>query len=282
MTRIRFVLISAGLLAALPASAANKNIILSDSLLANADKWEVKQGAQWAGHIHQWRFGDYAVVASKQGWTTGHTHTNFWKTKTESQTTNKFSFVLTNKTNDSALVNTAREIRSRSNPGLNLGHGTTVGGDGLTVEADRFVAYITNSQDTTEVWELSIRQTDVSDRHGESIEGEATHEAVLTSGERRIVLNPVFSKKFDKRPSFGSLVTMTFRPPAMGYEFVEDGRSLCAVEYSSSAVARAFKNTVWMDRNADPRTQLVLAAAMTAVLQLKIQDAEAPAEPEHE
>jgi hypothetical protein len=267
-----------GPLLALPATAGPKNIILSDSLLANADKWDVKQGAELLG-TRKWRFGDYSVVA-KQGWTTGGSHTNFWQTKTESRTRRKFSMVLSNKTTDSAFVRAAHEITAQSNPGLNLGNGWTAGGDGRTVEADRFVAFITLNRDTTE-WRLAIGATDVSDRHGDSIEGEASHTATLTSGERRIVLTPVFSKKFDKPPSFGSLLGMSFHPPAMGYEFVEGGRSLCAVEYFSSGLAGSSKNTVWMDRNTDPRLQVVLAAAMTAVLQMESPVLNAPAEPEH-
>ena len=129
MKVLRSALCLLGLLVAGSATAAPKNIILSDSLLANADKWNVDQGAQWMG-IHKWRFGEYAVVASKKGWTTTSTDTNFFKTKMESETANEFSFVLSSKTNDSAFVSAAHEIRSRSNPGLDLGHGWTVGGDG--------------------------------------------------------------------------------------------------------------------------------------------------------
>jgi len=280
MKAFRSALCLCGLLVGLPATGAAKNIILSDSLLANADKWDVKQGAQWMGKIHKWRFGDYAVVASKQGWTTTGTHTNLFKTKTESQTVNKFSFVLSNKNADSALVNTAHETTAQSNPGLKLGNGWTAGGDGRTQQADRFIASIMVNRDTTDTWELSIGETDVTDRHGDSVAGEATRSATLTSGERLIVLTPVFSKKFDKRPSFASQLGMSFSPPAMGYEFVENGHSLCAVEYFSSGVAGSAKNTVWMDRNADPRLRLVLAAAMTAVLQLQAAAAAAPAEAE--
>lgn len=269
-----------GLLIAQAATAAPKNIILSDSLLANADKWNVKQGAQWMGKIHPWRFGDYAVVSSKQGWTTGGTHTNFFKTKTESHSRNKFSFVMSNKTEDTAFVKAAREIMSRSNPGLKLGGGWTAGGDGQTHQAERFIASIMLGRDTTAVWELSIGETDVLDRHGDSVEGEATHNATLTCGDRLIVLTPVFSRKLDSRFTVATQIAMTFMPPAMGYEFAENGRSLCAVEYFASGLAGSAKNTVWMDRTADPRLRLVLAAAMTAVLQLQSAIASAPAEPE--
>jgi len=269
---LQSVLTLVGLLAALPVSAGSKNIILSDSLLANADKWDVKQGTQWLG-IHKWRFGDYAVVASKLSGTHTDSDTNFFKTKNARRTWNEFSFVLCNKTNDSAFVRAAHENTSRSNPGLHLGHGLTVGGDDRTVEADRFVASIMVHGDTTETWELSIGYSEVSYRHGD--EGEGSHEATLTSGERRIALNQVLSKKYDKPPS---MLSMALRPPAMGYEFVEDGRSLCAVEYLSTALAGPLKNTVWMNRNLDPRMQLILAAAMTAVLELEAEAALAPAE----
>ncbi|MGH7741150.1 MAG: hypothetical protein ACRENS_03925 [Candidatus Eiseniibacteriota bacterium] len=249
-------------------------------MLANADKWDVKQGAHWGG-IHKWHFGDYAVVASKQGWTQTSTDTNFFQTKTSSRTRKKFTFVLSNQTNDSAFVNAAHEIASQSNPGLDLGHGLSVGGDGRTVEGDRFVASIMVNGDTTR-WELSIAETDVTDRQGDSIHGEATHAASLASGQRRIVLNPVYSKKFDKPPTFLSQLSMSVRPPAMGYEFVEEGRPLCAVEYFSTALAGPLKNTVWMSRGADPRMQLVLAAAIAAVLELKSEANEAPAENDRE
>jgi len=280
MKALRAALCLLGFLVALPATGAPKNIILSDSLLANADKWDVKQGTEWLGRF-KWRFGDYAVVTSQSGWTTGGTHTNLFKTKTESRIANKFSFVLSNKTADSAFVNTAHEITSKSEPGLKVGHGWSVGGKEGTEESDRFAASITLNGDTTAAWEMSIGSTDVVDRHGDSMSG-GTHSATLTQGEREIVLNPVFSKKFGKRPSFGMLFKMHFSPPAMGYEFVEGGRSLCAVEYFSEGLGGSAKNTVWMDRNADPRLQLVLAAAMTAVLQLQSLIARAPAVPDHQ
>ena len=87
MKTLRFVLCVAGLLAALPASAKPKHILISDSLLAHADQWDVKRNDRWVG-MNRWQFGEYAVVASKTGWTTGGTHTDFFKTKTESYSKN--------------------------------------------------------------------------------------------------------------------------------------------------------------------------------------------------
>ena len=267
-----------GLLAALPAAAAPKHILISDSLVANADQWDVKRGGHWMG-INKWRFGDYAVVASKSGATRGGTRTNFFKTKTESHSDHKFSFVLSNKTSDSAFVSAAHEAIAQSQPGLKVGNGVTIGGDDRVVETERFTASIAINRDTTETWDLSIGSTDVSTRHGDDPAAQSAHTATLSHGDRRIVLTPVFSKKLTERPSFTSALSLQFAPPAMGYEFIEDGQSLCAVEYFSSGVSGSFKNTIWMHRSADARLQLVLAAAMTAVLELECAALQGPAEP---
>lgn len=279
MKAFRSVLCIAGLLAALPASSAPKHILISDSLLAKADQWNVKRGDRWVGMNH-WGFGEYKVVASKTGWTTGGTDTNFFKTKTMSHSENKFSFVMSNKTADSAFVNAAHQIIERSNPGLKVGRDVHVGGTGQTVETDHFIASIAIGRDTTERWELFVGDTEVSDSYGDR-DDLARHTSILVHGDRRIALAPVFSRKLAEKPSFGSGLAMQFRPPAMGYEFIEDGRSLCAVEYFSSGISGMYKNTVWMDMSADPRLRLVLAAAMTSVLELKCQ--EAPSDtPAHE
>jgi hypothetical protein len=267
MKTLRSVLSIVGLLAALPASAAPKRIILSDSLLANADQWDVKRGDHWVG-MNRWSFGDYAVVASKTGWTTGGTDTNFFKTKSVSHSENKFSFVMSNKTADSAFVNAAHQIISRSNPGLQVAEGMHVGGTGQTVATDHFFASISIGRDTTETWNLFVGATEVSDS-GADRDDLATHTSVLSHGDRRIALVPVFSKNLAVKQSFGSMFAMSVHPPAMGYEFIEGGRSLGAVEYFSSGISGMYKNTVWMNRSADPRLRLVLAAAMTSVLQLK-------------
>ena len=270
MKTFRSVLSIVGLLAALPASAAPKHILLSDSLLANADRWDVKRGDHWVG-MNRWSFGDYAVVANKTGWTTGGTDTNFFKTKSVSHSENKFSFVLSNKTTDSAFVNAVHQIIARSNPGLQVAQGVHVGGTGQTVATDHFFASISISRDTTEMWNLFVGDTEVSESGGDR-DDLATHRSGLSHGDRRIALVPVFSKNLAVKQSFGSMLAMQLHPPAMGYEFIEDGRSLGAVEYFSSGISGMYKNTVWMDKSADPRLRLVLAAAMTSVLELKCQE----------
>jgi len=154
---------------------------------------------------------------------------------------------------------------------LKVAEGVHIGGDDRTVATDYFVASIIIARDTSETWDLFIGGTEVSE-HGHDRDDLATYTTVMTHGDRRIALVPVFSKRLSEKQSFTSKLAMQFRPPAMGFEFVEDGRSLCAVEYFSSGISGMYKNTVWMDRTMDPRMQLVLAAAMTAVLEFECKE----------
>ena len=235
-----FVLFT-GILAAHPPLAAQKQIRLSDTLAARADRLGVKKGAQWAGHIAQWRFGDYAVVASKGGWTT--TQTDAWFFELESASTEKFSFVLTNGAADSARVNAARHITVQSLRSLPLGNGWWIGQDELVQESDNLVALISVTRDTSDRWQLIMG---------------VTNGALLTNGTRRIVLAAASSNTevYDVRGW-----------PAVGYEFIENGQSVGAVQFFSGSVG--VPSVVWIQRNLDAATKLILAAAMTAILQVK-------------
>jgi hypothetical protein len=186
---------------------------------------------------------------------------------------------LSDKSTDSAFVDAAHDITASSQPGHKVGKGWTVGGNAQVAESDLFVASILLNRDTTATWVLSIGSTDVTDEAGNSRDDAGTHAASLTQGARHIALVPVYSRELSEHQSFASALKLQFAPPAMGYEFIEDGRSLCAVEYFSSGISGSFKNTVWMSRDADARLQLVLAAAMTALLEFECATMEGPAGP---
>jgi len=251
LSAVRAVWLLAGLLTTPPALAAQKTIIISDSLAANAERLNVKKGAQWIGQIALWRLGDYAVVSSKGGWTTTRTTGNFFNTETESASTEKFSFVFANNTTDSATVNAARHVMVQSLRKLELGNGWSLGSDELVQEADNFIAFVTLNRDTTETWALFMGVTT-----GDNTVGH--YEAFLTNGRTRIVLVAASSNKnvYDLRG-----------PPALGYEFVENGQSVAALQYFGGSASRA--PIAWIHRRLDARMKLVLAAAMTAVLQVK-------------
>ena len=230
-----------GLLGAPSVTAAQKTILISDTLAANADKLKVNNPAQWLGRIAGWRFGDYAVATSKQGPVKTSMSQHFFKV--DSSTSVNFSFVLTNKTADSAMVNAARNGTVKSLRSLDLGKGWLIGSDDVVSESDNLAAFITINRDTSDTWEFVLG---VTGNHG--------YAGVLTNGARRITVAMASSNRnvLDLRGW-----------PAVGYEFFEDGRSLGAVQYSGVQPAQF----VWLDRTLDARTKLLLAAAMTAVLQ---------------
>lgn len=231
-------------------STAQHTIVINDSLASNADTLLVKHGAQGMGKIAKWRIGDYEVVASHMGPTTIRTRGN--KTEAESSSTGKFSFVLTNRTPDSASVNAAHSSTVHSLHDKGRDRGWTFGiHDEVVLDSANGTASITLTGDTTDTWALRVGVT-----MGDSTARE--YEGVLTNGDRRIVISPASSRTHGRWGVLGS---------AAGFEFTENGQSLCALQYFGGT----FGNTtlVWMLRSLDARTKLLLAAAMTAVLQMK-------------
>ena len=233
---------------------AQKNIIISDSLTANAEKLNVKMGTQWFGKIWKFRFGDYAVVSSKLGWITTSTKGNFFNTKTESKSTQKFSFVLINKVNDSASVNAANNIAIQSLHEIEIIPHFFWGNDELLQETRNFSAFITINGDTSETWALFMNITRGSNSLG-------SYDAFLTNGERKIFLIPTTSSK-----NGGDTRAL----PALGYEFIENDQSLSALQYFGGGAFGLNKNIIWIKKNADEKMKLILAAASTAILQIKV------------
>jgi len=234
-----------GLLAAPPVSAAQKTILINDTLTANADKLKVNNPAQHTGRIAGWRFGDYAVATSKQGPVKTTTRQGF-NSKADSSTSEEFSFVLINKTMDSAMVNAARNSKVQLLRGSQPRNGWSLGADEVVRESDSLAAFITINRDTSDTWEFFLAVT-----------RSPSYTGFLTNGERRITVAVASSNR-------NALDLKGW--PALGYEFLEDGRSLGAIQYVGGLWRPA--QFVWLDRNLDARTKLLLAAAMTAVLQM--------------
>ncbi len=232
---------------------AQKDIVISDSLAANAAKLNVKMGAQWFGKIWKFRFGEYVVVSSKLGWASTTTKGNFFNTKTESKSTEKFSFVLTNQTNDSAKVNAANNISTQALHEIEILPHFSWGSNEILQERRNFSAFITVNQDTSDTWALLMNMTTGSNTPG-------TYDVQLTNGERKIVVIPTTSNK-----NGGDARTL----PALGYEFMENGQSLAALQYYGGGALGLNKNIVWIHNSPDNKIKLILAAASTAILQVK-------------
>jgi len=229
------------------------NIIISDDLAASAEGLKVKIGAQTPGKISKFRFGDYAVVQSKMGWTVTTEKSNLFNTKTESKTESKFSFVLCNKSSDSAFVNAMSNVEVKELQSMELFPNLYFGVDELSGFSDLFLSFITTSDNKDENWVLHMAETfgtDVENRFAAS----------LSNGVLIIDIIPASSNKNgDDSRIF----------PALGYEFVLNEQSIGAMQYFGGGALGYNKNIVWLKSELDPEMKLLLAAAMTSLMQIK-------------
>lgn len=234
-------------------SVAQKSIVISDSLAANAERLPVRTGNAWPWKVYNFSFGDYTITSSKAGWTAETSKTNLPGTKSHSESSRRFSFVLTGKTRDSAAVNAAYRYTLRELHQTGLFPVFFVGRDELLEESNNFTASITLNGDTGKTWMLFI-----IDASGTSVENK--YEAFLTNTERIIFLRATSA---DKNAGKNHLMS------ALGYEFMEEGQALCALQYFGGGMLGVNKKVIWMHKVLDAKMKLILAAAMTAVMQLK-------------
>ena len=231
-----------------------KNIALSEPLASNGTEMKVKMGTQWMGKIWNFRFGEYAVSSSKNGWTTTNSKSNFFNTKTQIISKQKFSFELSQGNRSKATVNAATQVTTEELHSLQIFPGLFVGRDELTSGSELFTAIITISTDTSATWSLMMLTSG-----GSQVDQE--YRAQLSDGERNILIVPVNSNKYgDDSRSI----------PALGYELHETGSALSAVQYYGGGMLGMNKNIMWIDKTLDQDMQLILAASMTAILQMKV------------
>lgn len=230
--------------------AQKGTIALSGNLSKNADVLNVKMGTQWFGKIWKVQFGDYEVVSSKLSWVINSNKASLFNRKSESATTEKFSFLLINGAADTAKINAARKVKVNGMREIEILPGFSIGSDELLSESGNFTAFININEDTASTWALfmSVIRITTEDKF---------YDAFLTNGDRRILILPVTSN--DNRSI-----------PSLGYEFQENGEPLCAVQYYGGGALGANKNIIWLSKSIDQHMKLILAAAMTALLQIKV------------
>ncbi len=160
---------------------------------------------------------------------------------------------MTNGTNDSAKVNAANNISTQSLHEMEILPNFSWGNNELLQESRNFSAFITLNQDTSETWVLLMNITRGSNAGGK-------YDVQLTNGERKIVVIPTTSNKNGAD---------TRSLPALGYEFIENGQSVAALQYYGGGALGMNKNIVWLHNSLDAKIKLILAAAGTAILQIK-------------
>ena len=236
------------------AHAQQKGIVIEDDLAAHSEKLKVKMGTQWMGKIWQFKFGEYAVKDSKNGWTTTTSNKKFFSFKVESSSDQQFSFTLRNKAKETAQVNVAFFIETKELQTIPILTNFYIGQNVLLSETQSFSAFISTSENEEDNWVLVMKLA-------EGKEVGYNHEAFFTNGVRMInVLTTSSNKNGNDSRSY----------PALGYEFVENKKSLCAVQYYGGGALGYNKNVIWLKSELDERDKLLLSAAMTSLLQKEV------------
>jgi len=238
--------------------AAQKKISISKELRANSEEWPVKMKFQGFGKITGYFFGSYGVVTSKRKGQTTTGKSNFTATQSQSESELEFSFTLHNGHADTATVFASyygKETASHSFELLTLGDVTISSGeDALTGDEKVFLVAINTTSDTGR-WAMQVERY---------LEADGTYRTygVLHRGSRQIDIRHVSSFK----PGGG----WSLKIPALGYEFVENDFPLGVVQYMGGGMGGQNKKFVWLHKEADREINLVLAAAMTALMEWEL------------
>lgn len=249
--------LACGLLFIPAAATAQKTLALDPDLLANSDALKVRLGVQTPGRMWKFKFGEYALVSSKMGAGVTTTTSQIFSPVEKSRAKQKFSFVIKGAGPETATVKAAQNLASEALGEFAVSSRLSVGAVDISGTDDNLVATIVLDGDGETPWTLILNV-----KSNWAILKEETKAAFLTDGKRGIAIMPVTSNPPGAEPS-GS--------PALGYEFSEEGRALGAVQYFGGGIFGANKNIVYLRRDLEPRTKLLLAATMTAILQAKIQ-----------
>ena len=237
-------------------ASAQKAIIIDDDLRANADVLKVKMGTQALGKIWKFKFGEFGVVSSKMGATKTTTTGAFLSPVEKSRTKQKFSFVLKGAGPETVSVKAAQNLESEALNEIAISPGVSMSVVDISGTSDNLVAEIAFDGESVKPWTLLLQVASSL-----AVLKEKTLSSLLTDGTREIVISPVTSDEPGAKPRV---------LPARGYEFSEAGRALGAVQYWGGGVLGLNKNVVHMRRDLDTKTKLLLAAAMTTILQVKI------------
>ena len=231
-------------------SGQEKTISISQELKQNSEMLKVKMGAQWMGKIMKFKFGDYAVVTSKNKAKVSKHQSNFFGTKSQGSSEDSFSFELTNKEKDTAYVAAINRVDYKQLNSFALSEHLYLGTDELLVHSEYFVCDIVTSRMPEDSWVLIIENTQGSDV-------ETVNKAFLTNDKRlmHIITTPTYDDI-----TKGLLISP-------GVEIVENDMSLAAVQFYGPGFFGANKKFVWLHNTLDSQTELILSSAIVSILQ---------------
>jgi hypothetical protein len=267
---------------ALPPSAESPesgNIGDAD-LRSHAARWEVLERNVGAGKIHDFQFGDYATVSGEIGARTGKTTRTHIGLEKRRRVVTSYSFVLKGAGASTASVQATHTAEVTWHTLLEFFPGLYIGpaGGGVEYSSD------TEEDEEDDCWESDDDCWDDDDEGHKRVKSSIDEQLVATiavaggapaswqllldanrsgvlfglevrsgsvsDGNRLIAIAPsTVTEPSDGRPTWA-------------YRFVESGTTLAVLEFADRTTS-----VVWMRQELPEDTQLMLAAAMTAILQ---------------
>lgn len=237
-------------------------LMISDSLRSRADELPVKFKAISVSVV-KLKFGEYSVGQTKMGWEKSTEKSKIFSRGVESSSSQMFSFELLGPMTDVAQVNAVTKVETKTlrewvyfSYTRNNFQFESSEDEELLLQANSFTALLTINKDTTDIWTLIMTSF-----MGSKVNDQYKRVAILTNGIRKIDIVPVTSNENgeDKRMM-----------PACGYEFRENEKALAALQFYGGGMFGDNKNIIWLPREEDPKMKLLLASALTTVLEHKL------------
>jgi hypothetical protein len=248
--------ILAGLLLGPVLAFAGQGIAINDELRASADVLPVTMAGQKLFKVCDFRFGDYAIVSSKMGVTHEDETTLFSNVLTHSDAAERFKFVMKGAGPGTVAVKAKYSTESGPVKRYELLPGVTVGAGDVSGAVDRLDAEVAIAGNESAPWKLHLRVK----RNVAGVDEKAGVSS-LTNGARTIEIVDVVEAAAE-----GASQGI----PARGYQFVEDGKALAALQFYGGGHPTSHADmVVYLRSDLDAEMKLVLAAAMTAILQAK-------------
>jgi hypothetical protein len=263
-----------------PAVEAPKSADADDAdLRSRAVGWEVLERNVGAGKIHDFQFGDYAIVSGEIGDRSAKTTRTHLALEKRRHVLTNYSFVLKGAGASTASVQATQSADVTWHTLLEFLPGLYIGPAGGGVE------FSSNPEEekSEQCWESEDDCWDDDEGHKRVMS--AIDEQLLASIEVgdgvpaswQLSLDASRSRVlFELEVSSGSLsdghrrieivpstaYERTDGAPTWAYRFVEGGSTLAVLEFADRT-----QSLVWMRQELPTATQLALAAAMTAILQ---------------
>ncbi len=253
--RVRWVVVAGVLLGPLVA-LAQQGIAIDQDLRASAEALPVTMDRQKLFKVGDFRFGDYAIVSSKMSGSREDDTSLFTNVLTHSDAAERFSFVLKGAGPETATVKAKFSTESGPLKRYEVLPGVSVGAGELSGSIDRLDGQVVVDGSAQPPWRLHLRVK----RNVAGVD-EKAGESSLSNGARTVDIVDVASVAADGAPK---------AIPARGYQFVEGGKALGALQFYGGGHPTSHKGmVVYLRSDLDAETKLTLAAAMTAILQAK-------------